>query len=140
MISQILRQSALLLQKTVRTLKPSFYHRTCRVDTDDSTGQFFKTLKLESWTAGCLRVHSLCLVLRERRAALISAYVLKSVMDYDEFCGGEAEFITMKNNGEIGYQADKAIPLYPCTEFPGQILKAMSRMLRKLTHAARPMD
>jgi hypothetical protein len=67
--------------------------------------------------------------------ALISAYTLKSVMEYDESCGGQAEYIIMKNNGEFGWEVDTAIPIYPCEEMPGQIQAAMWKMMRKLTKA-----
>lgn len=67
--------------------------------------------------------------------ALISAYALKSVMDYDESCGGRAEFLIMKNNGEFGWEVDTALPIYPCEEMPDQIHTAMWRMMRKLSSA-----
>ncbi|MGH9700543.1 MAG: hypothetical protein ACRD52_13945, partial [Candidatus Acidiferrales bacterium] len=67
--------------------------------------------------------------------ALISAYALKSVMDYDESCGGQAEFMIMKNDGEFGYEVDTALPFHPCDEIPDQIHAQMWKMLRKLIRA-----
>jgi hypothetical protein len=72
--------------------------------------------------------------------ALISAYALKSVMEYDEYCGGQAEFIIMRNNGLFGYEVDTAIPMYPCEEMPDQIHAAMWKMMRKLVKAQEKYD
>jgi 20S proteasome alpha/beta subunit len=72
--------------------------------------------------------------------ALISAYALKSVMEYDEYCGGQAEFIIMRKNGLFSHEVDTAIPLYPCEEFPDKILKAMWKMMRKITSAENKRD
>lgn len=75
---------------------------------------------------------------RESRAiediALISAYALSSAMEYDEFCGGEAEFLVMKTNGEIGFGVNASI--YPCEELPADFQRALWPMLRKLARAA----
>jgi len=69
---------------------------------------------------------------------LISAYALKSVMEYDESCGGEAEFLVMRANGEIGFDVDARI--YPCEQLPDRFLNSMWRTLRKLVRADNAID
>jgi len=72
--------------------------------------------------------------------ALISAYALKSAMDYDEYCGGQAEFLIMRNNGEFGKEVDSAVPLNTCEEWPDRFQKAMWKMMRKLIHTENEVD
>jgi len=67
---------------------------------------------------------------------LISTYALNSAMEYDEYCGGEAEFLVMKTNGEIGND----VSLYPFEDFPGKIHRVLWTMLRKLVHATDSVD
>ncbi len=70
--------------------------------------------------------------------ALISAYALNSAMEYDESCGGEAEFLVMKTNGEIGSSVNA--PIYPCDEFLAQLQTALWPMLRRLVCATDQME
>jgi hypothetical protein len=74
----------------------------------------------------------------KRTLGIISA--LKSVMDYDEFCSGQAEFTMMRNNEEFGYEFHSPIPIYPCEQFSDQILKATWGMLRKPIYAKEKFD
>ncbi len=70
--------------------------------------------------------------------ALISAYALNSAMEYDESCGGEAEFLVMKKNGEIGFEVNATV--YPCEEMAEQFHRALWPMLRKLVRANDEID
>lgn len=72
--------------------------------------------------------------------ALISTFALKSVMDYDESCGGEAQFLVMKENGEIGFEIDTPIRLYQADELPAQIFTQMWRLLRSLARSGEKTD
>jgi 20S proteasome alpha/beta subunit len=72
--------------------------------------------------------------------ALISTFALKSVMDYDESCGGEAQFLVMKENGEIEFEIDTPIRLYRADEFPTQIFTQMWRLLRSLARSGEEPD
>ncbi|HVB32812.1 MAG TPA: hypothetical protein VNJ52_00360 [Patescibacteria group bacterium] len=65
--------------------------------------------------------------------ALISGYALQTAMDYDESCGGQAEYVLMTAGGEVG--SDVCPNIYPCDELPDRFQAAMWRMLRKLSHS-----
>jgi 20S proteasome alpha/beta subunit len=70
--------------------------------------------------------------------AILSEYVLSSVMDYDESCGGEAEFYVMKHGGEVGFGVQTDI--HPCEELFPPLQRAAWQMLRKLAQASDEME
>jgi hypothetical protein len=61
---------------------------------------------------------------------LITEWVLETLMEYDESCGGEAEFMVMKHNGEIG---DLSGPVWVRTDLVRQLQSATWGLLRKLS-------
>jgi hypothetical protein len=68
-------------------------------------------------------------------AALIATFAVESAIGYDESCGGEAEILIMKNNGEVGNAYETAV--YPGTGFAEILQIETWRLLRKLAHAKR---
>lgn len=48
-------------------------------------------------------------------AAIIASFAVESAIDYDEYCGGEAETIIIKNSGEVNETCD--VLLYPGDSF-----------------------
>jgi 20S proteasome alpha/beta subunit len=72
-----------------------------------------------------------------KEASLIVEYALDSVMEYDESCGGEAEFFIMKSNGEMG---DLREYVYPSGSFASELQRSTWRLLRKLVQAEDKAD
>jgi hypothetical protein len=70
--------------------------------------------------------------------SIISTYALSRVMEYDESCGGEAEFLIMNNDGEISSDIDASI--HPCEELPSKFQTALWPMLRKLARAKNKLE
>lgn len=74
-----------------------------------------------------------------QQAGFFAACGLKSVMEYDEYCGGEAEFLIMKDEGgELGDHVSTQI--HPGDHFPFQLQESMWRMLGKLADIDNPGD
>ncbi len=59
---------------------------------------------------------------------LMASYAVGSTMDYDEYVGGEAEFLILKDDGNVEY----SVPLYPSSSFPAALGCLSWKMLRDL--------
>jgi len=71
-------------------------------------------------------------------AALIATYAVKSALEYDESCGGEAEVLIMRANGDMGNHYETAV--YPGDELPEKLQSEMWRLLRDLAHVTDNME
>lgn len=66
-------------------------------------------------------------------AALLAEFCVEEAIDYDDKCGGEPEFIVMRNSGDISNACE--IALYPCFGLPRKLQGETWTLLRDLAHA-----
>jgi hypothetical protein len=71
-------------------------------------------------------------------AGLIASFAVNSVIEYDEYCGGEAEMLVVMNNGET----DAICPavIYPGDRFIQAFQKHMWSLLRDFAHVRDDME
>jgi hypothetical protein len=60
-------------------------------------------------------------------AALTASMAVKAAIDYDEYCGGEAEMIIVNNTGEVDESCD-------CLLYPGFMVEKLQDAALKFVH------
>jgi hypothetical protein len=66
-------------------------------------------------------------------AALMATFCVNEAIDYDEKCGGEAEIVIMRNDGEVSSAHRTA--LYPNYSLPGTLRQEVWKLLHGLAGA-----
>ncbi len=65
-------------------------------------------------------------------ASLLASFAVKSAIDYDEYCGGEAELLIVKNSGEVDTSCETL--LYPGISFIESLQQEAWKLLHDLAH------
>ena len=68
-------------------------------------------------------------------ATMLAKFVVESAIDYDETCGGEADILVVRNDGDVSNAYPTAA--YPDARFISDLQLQMWRLLHNLAHADR---